>query len=60
VRDTQAGIIMARGVFGQMIYVDPTRELAIVKLSTWPDFTNLDRFLLTLAAVDAIAGALGA
>jgi CubicO group peptidase (beta-lactamase class C family) len=59
VRDPQAGIIMARGVFGQMIYVDPTRDLVIVKLSTWPDFTNLDRFLLTLAAVDAIAGALG-
>jgi CubicO group peptidase (beta-lactamase class C family) len=58
-RDAHAGIIMARGVFGQMIYVDPTRELVIVKLSSWPDFTNTDRFLLTLAAVDAIAAALG-
>jgi CubicO group peptidase (beta-lactamase class C family) len=59
VRDPKAGIIMARGVFGQMIYVDPRREMVIVKLSTWPDFTNPDRFLLTLAAVDAIAAALG-
>lgn len=59
VRDPASGIIMARGVFGQMIYIDPTRELVIVKLSTWPDFTNADRFLLTLAAVDAIAAALG-
>ncbi len=58
VRDPEAGIFMARGVFGQMIYVDPARALVIVKLSTWPDFTNLDRFLLTLAAVDAIAEAL--
>jgi CubicO group peptidase (beta-lactamase class C family) len=58
VRDARRGIIMARGVFGQMIYVDPSRELLVVKLSTWPDFTNLDRFRLTLAAVDAIADAL--
>lgn len=58
-RDPAAGIIMARGVFGQLIYVDPGRELVVVKLSTWPDFTNPDRFLLTLAAVDAIAAALG-
>jgi CubicO group peptidase (beta-lactamase class C family) len=57
VRDPARGVIMARGVFGQMIYVDPERSLVIVKLSTWPDFTNPDRFLLTLAAVDAIADA---
>lgn len=57
VRDPGRGIIMARGVFGQMIYVDPERALVIVKLSTWPDFTNLDRFLLTMAAVDAVADA---
>lgn len=55
VRDPKRGVIMARGVFGQVIYVDPTRDLVIVKLSTWPDFTNLDRFLLTLAAIDAVA-----
>ena len=59
VRDPKAGSAMARGVFGQMIYVAPGRELLIVKLSTWPDFTNLDRLLLTLAAIDAIAAALG-
>ena len=59
VRDPKRGVIMARGVFGQMIYVDPERSLVIVKLSSWPDFTNVDRFLLTLAAVDAIAAETG-
>ena len=32
------GDFMARGVFGQMIYVDRKAELTIVKLSTWPDY----------------------
>jgi CubicO group peptidase (beta-lactamase class C family) len=32
------GDFMARGVFGQMIYVNRESELTIVKLSTWPDY----------------------
>ena len=32
------GDFMARGVFGQMIYIDRAAELTIVKLSTWPDY----------------------
>lgn len=38
VNDVKRGDFMARGVFGQLIYVDPDSDLLAVKLSTWPDF----------------------
>ena len=28
--------LTARGVFGQMIYLDPQAEFGVVKLSSWP------------------------
>ena len=34
----EAGDFMARGVFGQMIYINRAAQLTIVKLSTWPDY----------------------
>ena len=34
----ETGDFMARGVFGQRIYVNRAAELTIVKLSTWPDY----------------------
>jgi CubicO group peptidase (beta-lactamase class C family) len=34
----EMGDFMARGVFGQMIYINRKKELTIVKLSTWPDY----------------------
>lgn len=40
VLDSEQGIYSARGVFGQSIYWDPASEVAIVKLSSWPDFIN--------------------
>jgi CubicO group peptidase (beta-lactamase class C family) len=49
---------MALGVFGQMIYIDPAADLVAVKLSTWPDYLNLDFKLNTLRALEAIAAAL--
>lgn len=58
VRDVDRGDLMARGVFGQMIYVDPVSELTVVKLSTWPDYLRLDFTLMTLKAIDAIRAAL--
>ena len=55
IRDVDKQQIMARGVFGQAIYVDPENELVMASLSTWPDFLNSDFVLDELDAVDAIA-----
>jgi CubicO group peptidase (beta-lactamase class C family) len=49
-----AGDFVARGVFGQMIYVNRTTELTIVKLSTWPDYLIPDFTRDALAAFSAI------
>ncbi|MDX1736652.1 MAG: serine hydrolase [Alphaproteobacteria bacterium] len=38
VNNIEEGDFMARGVFGQMIYVNRRTETTIVKLSTWPDY----------------------
>jgi CubicO group peptidase (beta-lactamase class C family) len=48
------GDFMARGVFGQMIYVDRDSELTIVKLSTWPDYLIRHFARDSLLAFDAI------
>jgi CubicO group peptidase (beta-lactamase class C family) len=53
-----AGPYMARGVFGQLIYVDPESRFAAVKLSSWPDFINYKRVRTALAALRAIRTAL--
>ena len=54
VNNISEGDFMARGVFGQMIYVNRATELTIVKLSTWPDYKILDFFRDSLAAFGAI------
>ncbi|MBB3064151.1 serine hydrolase domain-containing protein [Limibacillus halophilus] len=38
INDIARGDFMARGVFGQMIYIDPEADFMAVKLSTWPDY----------------------
>jgi CubicO group peptidase (beta-lactamase class C family) len=48
------GDFLARGVFGQMIYVNRATELTIVKLSTWPDYVITDFTRDSLAAFSAI------
>jgi len=50
--------LMARGVFGQWIYIDFAHEMVIVKMSSWPDFLNVKFAIATLAAGQAIAAAL--
>ena len=50
--------MMARGVFGQLIYADPERELVVVILSSWPEFTSIERAITALNLVDAFAGRL--
>ncbi len=58
IRDVGKAQFMARGVFGQLIYIDPPNEIVVVKLSTWPDYLNFGFLMTTLAAIDAITEAL--
>ena len=55
IEDPRSRSIMARGVFGQMIYVNWDHSLVAVKLSSWPDFLNTPFNNVTLKAVHAIA-----
>ncbi|MDJ0779237.1 MAG: serine hydrolase [Gammaproteobacteria bacterium] len=54
-RDVDTRVMMARGVFGQLIYADPDRELTVIILSSWPEFTSIDRTITALNLIDAIA-----
>ncbi|MXU65675.1 serine hydrolase domain-containing protein [Oceanomicrobium pacificus] len=58
VHDRTRGDIMARGVFGQLIYIDAEAELTVVKLSTWPDYLMPGYIADTMAAIAAIRQAL--
>ena len=57
-REAGRPVLLARGVFGQLISIDLARDLVVVKLSTWPEFTSPARFRTVMAAIDAIAAAL--
>jgi CubicO group peptidase (beta-lactamase class C family) len=59
VRNVATGTAMARGIHGQLIYVDPPRELVAVKLSSWPTARNAARLADTMAMIDAIGEHLG-
>jgi len=58
VHDVERGDYMARGVFGQLIYIDPEADFLAVKLSTWPDYLIHSFTVDTLSAVKAIRQAL--
>jgi len=58
VDNIEKGDLMARGVFGQMIYINREAELTIVKLSTWPDYMRPDFTKNSLLAFRAIREAL--
>ncbi|MBX2868356.1 MAG: beta-lactamase family protein [Acidiferrobacterales bacterium] len=45
---------MARGVFGQLIYVSPANQMVAVKLSSWPEFTSVLRLQEALSALHSI------
>ena len=54
VHDVHYGDFMARGIFGQMTYIDPKAELFMVKLSTWPDYLIPAFTIDSLKAIAAI------
>lgn len=58
IENTARGVYMARGVFGQLIYIDPVADFAAVVLSSWPEFVSTARMRTALAAVRGIRGAL--
>ena len=49
---------MCVGVFGQLIWISFAQRMVVVKLSTWPDFTDTAKERATLAALRRIAEAL--
>lgn len=56
--DSTAGLITARGIYGQLIHVEPARRLVVVKLSSWPDPLSEDLSTTTYCAIEAIGRAL--
>ncbi|MBL9035314.1 MAG: serine hydrolase [Rhodospirillaceae bacterium] len=54
VLDSRAGTHSARGIYGQLIHVEPRRRLVVAKLSSWPDPVNDDLSASTYLAIDAI------
>jgi CubicO group peptidase (beta-lactamase class C family) len=57
--DPSAPLVIASGIYGQNIYVQPADDLVIAKLSTWPTPLSPSHERLTLAAVEALTIALG-
>jgi CubicO group peptidase (beta-lactamase class C family) len=58
IEDRQSRNLMARGVFGQLIYIDWAHRMVAVKLSCWPDFVNPAWTVATLDVVRRIAATL--
>ncbi len=58
VHDITNGIYMARGIFGQIIYIDRSHDMVAVKLSSWPEFTSVPRLVDTLTALARVGEAL--
>ncbi|WP_119302121.1 serine hydrolase domain-containing protein [Dongia deserti] len=52
--DTVTGLHQARGIYGQLIHVEPARRLVVVKLSSWLDPINDALSATTFRAIDAI------
>jgi len=55
IEDPQTRALMAKGVFGQLMHINPATNIVVVKLSSWPDFINLAYGNATIAAIHRIA-----
>ncbi len=58
IEDPTSRAILAKGVFGQLIYVNWDYKMVVVKLSSWPDFLNRPFDVATFSAMHAIGKAL--
>ena len=58
IEDGTRHALLGRGVFGQLVYIDPEAQFVAVKLSSWPVFTDVKRLRTALAAVRALRAAL--
>ena len=58
VKDKDKGAMLALGIHGQIIYMDQSKDIVIVKLSSQEEQVNMDMFVDAFNAMDAIAGAL--
>jgi CubicO group peptidase (beta-lactamase class C family) len=56
VRDPKRGVIMALGIHGQTIYIDPEREFIVAKFSSQPEQANIGMALDQVLGFEAIAG----
>ena len=58
IEDPKSRAILAKGVFGQLIYINWDYNMVVVKLSSWPDFLNRPFDVATFGAIHAIGKAL--
>ncbi len=58
VADVNRGDFMARGVFGQLLYIDQEADFVAVKLSTWPDYLVPEFGALEMRMIRTIRDAL--
>lgn len=54
------GSYSAVGIFGQMVYIDPSRDLVIVQLAAWPRATSSELVAARRGLVDAVKQAVDA
>jgi CubicO group peptidase (beta-lactamase class C family) len=58
IEDPRSKTLMCRGVFGQLIWISFAHRMVVMKLSSWPDFYNIDISVATLKAIHRIAAEL--
>lgn len=59
IADVDDSVILALGVYGQMVYIDHRRDFVGVKLSTWPQAINSGMRIDMQNLMSGIAGSLG-
>ncbi len=58
IEDQTSRNLMCRGVFGQLIYIDFSNAMVVVKLASQPDFVDPKMMVQSLKAIHVIAKAL--
>ena len=58
IRDTQRGVMMALGIHGQTLYIDPDKQFMVAKYSSQPEQTDIDLALSQVLGFETIANSL--